>query len=257
MRVSMHSVEATKTLYDRTATRWVRDRPLSLSDFTARQALVEMCKPLDAVNVLDVGCGEGYVSRSLKRAGAARLHGIDVSEGMIREAIAQEEREPLGVTYAVGDATRLEGIPDQSVDLVIAVFLYNYLDADGTAKSMSEIRRVMKDGARFIFAVPHPSFPFMRSPAPPFFFRTGGGGYFSARNSKFTGKIWKIDGNSLDVQLVHKTLDDYFAALAKAGFDRLPRTRELRVTKEHVELDPKFFGPIADMPLHLAMEIRR
>jgi hypothetical protein len=85
----------------------------------------------------------------------------------------------------------------------------------------------------------------------------GDGGYFSQRNQQFPGKIWKRDGSSLDVQLVHKPLEEYFEGLRLAGFATMPVVRELRVTPEHVQLDPEFFQPLFDYPLHLAIQICR
>ena len=48
------------------------------------------------------------------------------------------------------------------------VFLFNYLDRMQTQRTMREIYRVLRPGGRFIFAVPHPSLPFLRPEAPPF-----------------------------------------------------------------------------------------
>jgi SAM-dependent methyltransferase len=141
--------------------------------------------------------------------------------------------------------------------MTIAVFLFNYLTVDQTRRCMAEVARVVKPGGRFLFAVPHPAFPYMRRPEPPFYFSTEGVGYFSGRDRHCAGRIWKRDGSFLEVQLSHKTLEDYFDALAHAGFTTMPRVRELRVTPELVELDPGFFGPAVDTPLHMAIEVTR
>jgi SAM-dependent methyltransferase len=251
------NVEATEALYDRTAHRWVRRQPSSLSDFTAREPVIELCEPIAGASVLDVGCGEGYCARELRRRGAGIVDGIDISAHMIGAAKHQDETEPLGINYHHGDATDLSRFADESRDLAIAMFLFNYLDVAGTRACMAEVYRTLKPGGRFVFAVPHPCFPFMRPPGPPFFFRVGGAGYFSARDARFSGRIWKIDGTHLDVQLSHKTLEDYFQALSAAGFRGMPMLRELRVTAAHVEYDPAFFGPLVDTPLHLCFVVQK
>lgn len=246
-----------RELYDVSSSAWARTTPSSLSDFTARPAVLDMCQPFEGLRVLDLGCGEGYCARQLRRGGAAAVHGIDISGGMIEAALREEAREPLGISYAVGDAMELRRVPAHHYECVLAMFLFNYLNTDQTRACMTEVARVLEPGGRFVFAVPHPSLPWLREQSPPFYFDVGTKGYFEARNTRWPGKIWKRDGSQLEVQLVHKTLEDYFEALAAAGFERLPQLRELRVTPEIREVDPAFFEPLGDTPLHLAFAVER
>lgn len=254
---SQTTSQSTKGLYDRSADRWIRREPSSLSDFTARPVVLDLCEPVVNQQVLDLGCGEGYCSRELKHRGAAEVYGIDLSSGMIEAALQQEVRQPLGIRYESRCATDLAHIPDQSYDLVLAVFLFNYLTIEQMQRCVAEVFRVLRPGGRFIFSVPHPAFPYMRKPDYPFYFEVGEDGYFSQRDRQFPGRIWKRDGSWLDVQLVHKPLEEYFDALRLAGFDRMPLVRELRVTEEHLHLDESFFKPLFDYPLHLAFQIHR
>ncbi|MEM8709607.1 MAG: class I SAM-dependent methyltransferase, partial [Planctomycetota bacterium] len=137
-----------------------------------------------------------------------------------------------------------------------AVFLFNYLDRAATAKTMAEVGRVLRAGGRFIFAVPHPSLAFLRAEERPFYFSRGEHGYISGRDVQFEGKIWRRDGEAVQVRCVHKTLDDYFVALKAAGFKSLPDLKELHATDEHIAFDPEFFEPLRDQPLHLAFRLR-
>jgi SAM-dependent methyltransferase len=250
-------IRSPEQLYDVTAHAWIRSIPSSLSDFTARPAVLEMCAPLDHQRCLDLGCGEGYCSRLLKRSGAGEVLGIDISQAMIDAARAEEDREPLGVQYQRGEATDLHGLASQQFDLVLAVFLFNYLDTTAMATCMREIERVLRPGGRFVFAVPHPLFPYVRAPSPPFFFDTNSRGYYSGRNQCFAGAIYKRDGTELKVQAIHKTFQDYFDALRSAGFDCLPVLRELTVEPQTLAIDPEFFSPLVDIPLHVAFSLKR
>lgn len=251
------TVPSPRQLYDETAQRWVRKEPISLSDFTGRIPLLAMAEPVAGLRVLDLGCGEGYFARHLRSRGAGHVIGMDQSAAMIELGQKQEADNPLGIEYFEGCATDLSRFADASFDMTIAVFLFNYLTVDRTRRCMEEVARVVKPGGRFLFAVPHPAFPYMRRPAPPFYFSVDGVGYFSGRNELCSGRIWKRDGSWLEVQLVHKTLEDYFDALGRAGFGTMPRLRELRATPELIELDPAFFGPVVDTPLHMAIEVTR
>lgn len=249
--------QSTKTLYDDAANSWVRKAPMSLSDFTARPAVLEMCEPIKNKRILDLGCGEGYCSRELKRKQALDVYGIDLSEGMIQAAQKQESIDLLGIRYAARCAIDLSHIEDESFDQVLAVFLFNYLTVEQMTQCMSEVVRVLRPEGRFTFSVPHPAFPYMRAAEYPFYFDVGNIGYFSQKDQQFQGRIWKRDGSWLGVQLVHKPLEAYFEALGNAGFKTMPLVKELRVTPEHLQIDPKFFGPLSDYPLHLAMQVSR
>ena len=244
-----------RLLYDQTAINWSRRQPSSLSDFTARPQVMALCEPLAGKVVLDLGCGEGYCTRMLSQRGA-RVLGLDLSERMIELARQAEDALPLGIRYDTADAVTAD-LGAASLDLVVAVFLFNYLDVERMHKTMANVHRMLRPGGSFVFAVPHPAFAFMRKPAPPFYFDVGSAGYFSARNTVFGGKIWKNDGSALDVQLVHKTFEDYFEGLRRAGFSAMPTVTELTVTGDMVAMDADFFGPLFDMPLHMAIKVTR
>ena len=247
--------ETNAELYDRSASDWQRTEPILLSDFTARPFVLSWCEPIQGQRVLDLGCGEGYIARQLKKRGAAQVEGIDISQKMIAGAIAAEEAQPLGIRYQTCDASLSSGFHDEEFDLVIAVFLFNYVDCEQMTSIMKEVFRVLRSGGRFIFSVPHPCFAFLHEEQPPFYFQRGDAGYFSGRDERFEGRIWRRDGTNVPVRCVHKTLDDYFNSLATAGFTSLPAIRELYPQPKHLEMDPDFFAPLKDKPLHLAFQI--
>jgi SAM-dependent methyltransferase len=75
-------------------------------------------------SVLDVACGTGLYSRRFARLGAARVVGVDNSEGMIGYARHLEEQERLGIAYHVLDATRADTLG--RFDVVTATYLLHY-----------------------------------------------------------------------------------------------------------------------------------
>ena len=90
-----------------------------------------MVGALDGKRVLDLACGFGFYTRLLKQHGAATVVGVDISPEMIRLATQQEQAEPLGITYQVGDAVTLP--PLGPFDLVTAAYLLNNADEPGPA----------------------------------------------------------------------------------------------------------------------------
>lgn len=94
-------------------------------------------------NILDVGCGAGWLSRILAaRAGEGRVVGMDISDEMVRHA-RQKSAEFGNLVFVVGGA---EEIPWEAnfFDHVISVeSSYYWPDA---AKGIREINRVLREG---------------------------------------------------------------------------------------------------------------
>ena len=258
-------------LYESNSQKWVRNKPTCLSDFTARPVIFDLCEPVKDAVILDIGCGEGYCSRELMHRGAKQVVGVDISTSSIAAAQAEEQRESLGITYLAGNSTEIGKVlrnqnlgEAETFDVIVAVFLFNYLTIHEMVQCMSQVKQLLKPGGRFIFSIPHPSFAFLSNPEANFHFElaaSGNGsksmGYFSARDRLLPGKIARRDGTTLPVQVRHKTIQDYFDALQKSGFTTLPKIQELKVTDEHLQLDSNFFGSLADMPLHMALSVTK
>ena len=247
----------TKELYNSQAKEWSRNEPILLSDYSARPFVIGLCQPLAGKRVLDAGCGEGYVGRKLAEAGADHVHGIDISEKMIAEAISACAVSGLGnLTYSASDIRNMDLSNHQPYDLFVGMFLFNYLDVADTHEVMKKAYEIIKPGGDFIFSVPHPFLAFHKKDKYPFYFEPSGG-YFSGRNVLFPGQIWRRDGIAVGVQCIHKTFEDYFSGLKEAGFTNMPEVYELKIGQEHVELDADFFGPLLDLPLHVAFKVKR
>jgi SAM-dependent methyltransferase len=225
--------------------------------FHCAPRVFELCGDVRDQQIVDLGAGEGYCARVVSAMGASRIEGIELSESMVALAKKQQPDNDDSIHYQQGNVTDLP-YADDHFDLALGVFVYNYLNVADTRKSFGEVYRVLTQGGRFVFSVPHPAFPFIHTRREaPFYFDTAGLGYFSSRDQQCQGEIFCRDGSSLSVQMVPKTLDDYFEALATAGFDRLPEVRELGVTEDMIELDSGFFSPVKDIPLHLAFRIQK
>lgn len=92
--------------------------------------------------VLDIGCGNGALLRHL----APRLQqgiGIDASRGMLQMAKQRNADLPHLTFHQVTTPTL--PVPDASIDIVISLLSFRYLDWDPI---MQEIRRVLVPGGR-------------------------------------------------------------------------------------------------------------
>jgi SAM-dependent methyltransferase len=162
----------------------------------------------------------------------------------------------VGISYSVGDARSMAEYDSESFDLVLAMFLFNYLNVEESAQTIKEIFRILKPGGRFVMAVPHPSLPFLRKKEFPFYFEPNGN-YFSGRNTLFPGQIWRLDRVPVNVQCVHKTWEDYFACFEAGGFKQMPVVKELHINETHIQQDSEFFAPLDGIPLHVAFKLKK
>lgn len=246
----------TEKIYDESAGKWLRLAPDSLSDFTGRPAVFAACGDVDSRSVLDIGCGEGYCARELKRRGAGDYLGVDLSRQMINAARMQEQKDHYGIKYQACDILAFK--PERKFDLCIAVFLFNYLQVEEMQRTLAMIHDALLPNGQLIFSVPHPFFPFVRTEqTPPFYFNSSNKNYFTDVDEKFEGEIWKRSGEALHVQCVHKTFSDYFDSLRQAGFSGMPEIQELTVTPELVALNENFFSPLLNEPLHVLFKVSR
>jgi ubiquinone/menaquinone biosynthesis C-methylase UbiE len=104
-------------------------------------------------SVLDLACGQGYLSRLLARKGANVL-GVDISQKMLEIAEASEESTPLGVRYMHCNSSEIPDIADASMDYIVSTFGFH--DIKEIEPTIEECSRVLKAGGKLVFAIPHP-----------------------------------------------------------------------------------------------------
>jgi SAM-dependent methyltransferase len=243
-------------MFNENAEQWARQEPMILSDFTARPRVLQELAPLGGKSVLDLGCGEGYVSRLVAQAGAQSVFGIDISAEMIgRAQRATACGAPCPMTFESGNATNFKDFPREKFDRVIAIFMVSYLSCAEMTAVFRTVHSRLAPGGRFVFTVPHHFLPYIRPLQKPVYFDSKGRDYFAGVDESYEGYIWRRDGKAVPVTYMHKTFADYFNALAAAGFQALPKIIELKVTEEHLALDREFFEGAMGYPLQLLFRI--
>jgi 2-polyprenyl-3-methyl-5-hydroxy-6-metoxy-1,4-benzoquinol methylase len=104
-------------------------------------------------SVLDLACGQGYLSRILARKGATVI-GVDLSEKMLEIARASEISESLGVKYIKCSSANMSEISDGSMDCIVSAFGFH--DIKDIEPTIEECSRILKAGGKLVFAIPHP-----------------------------------------------------------------------------------------------------
>jgi len=156
---------------------------------------------------LDLGCGEGRLSRDLQ-AGGHHVVGIDASPTLLAAARAAD---PAG-DYCCADVAKLP-LGDGGCDLVIAFM--SLQDVDDLASGTAEISRVLEPGGCACIAIVHPlnsSGRFVdESATSPFVIR---GTYLSA--FEYTDFVAR-DGIEMTFRSRHCPLETYSRAFEAAG----------------------------------------
>jgi SAM-dependent methyltransferase len=198
--------------------RWART-PGHDAYWWFRDAFFDDLLPPPGRRTLEVGCGEGRVTRDLVARGH-RVTGVDTALGLVREA----RLAPGGGTWALADGAGLP-FPDGCFDLVVA---YNSLQvvADMPA-AVREAARMLGPGGRLAFCVSHPVTDLGRflgdEPDAPFVLRPR---YFESEQVDDT-----VEVGGLTMRFRGRTwsLEHYARALEGAGL-RIEALREPRPT---------------------------
>ncbi len=101
--------------------------------------------------ILDIACGEGYGTKLLKKWGAKKVVGLDISEESINQA--NNEFAEKGVGYIVHDATDLSCFKDNTFDMIVSFETIEHLQEP--LKFLQEIKRVAKKKACYIITCPN------------------------------------------------------------------------------------------------------
>jgi SAM-dependent methyltransferase len=158
-----------------------------------------------AHRVLDVGCGEGQLARSVK---AGFVAGVDPTWAQLHEAVRRGGRPVYA--RAVGGALPFA---DASFDAVMACLVFEHIpDAAG---AIHEVGRVLRRGGTFLFFLNHP------------LLQTPGSGWID--DHILCEQYWRVGpylvenatleqvDNGVFLPFVHRPLSHYINAMAGAG----------------------------------------
>ncbi len=196
-------------------------------------SLMNLIGDLGGKKVIDVACGEGWLTRELRKAGALEVVGIDISEKMIELARWYEVREPLGIEYRIEDA-RATG-PQLDFDLSISNWLLVYAhNREELAVMCRGLARGVKAGGRIVTLLTNPELYTWQS-QPPDYRKYG----FEVRlpESPYEGApvviTLHMGDESIAIENYYLPREAYESALSEAGF------REIAFHRVTLSPDPQ------------------
>lgn len=100
------------------------------------------------LNVLDLGCGDGTTAIPEAKLGA-NVSGVDIASNLVVAGNIRAKAEGLtNCTFQEGDATDLNGLKDESFDLVVSIF--GAMFAPKPLDVAKEMVRVTRKGGRIV-----------------------------------------------------------------------------------------------------------
>jgi len=174
-----------------------------------RPAVFELLGQVADQDILDAGCGPGWLSVELAQRGA-RVVGIDAAEQMILRAREQAAAASQSVRFTQADLRSSLPLEDNSFDGIVSSMVL--MDIPNVDTALAEFRRLLRPSGRLVFSITHPCF-FM---------------WFWTRDASGK-KLWKPVDDYLTIRSdmhyfwgptrhYHRPLSWYIGALASAGF---------------------------------------
>ena len=234
------------TDYNPIAEQYQRSKQQPWRTFIECFTLMDLIGDPTGLSALDLACGEGFYTRMIRHRGAARVHGLDLSDGMIALAQAQEARQPLGVTYAVADARELSG--EDPVDLTVAAYLLNYARTREELQAMCDgIARSLKPGGRFVTVNTNPALDLTAAPSyRKYGFETTAVGQWQ----EGTPILWTfhLEDGPFSIENYHLDVAAHEEAFERAGFSEV-RWHSPALSPEALkDYDSDYWSTFLDVP---------
>ena len=244
--------------YNNYARKWaerMRSGKNSAHDLLEKPAMEKLLPDLRGKKILCVGCGSGEECGRLLELGANEIVGVDVSDKLLE--IARESYP--GVKFIEADIETLD-LESASIDLVYSSLVMHYMP-DWTI-ALSNIRRILKPGAHFIFSTHHPLFNSLEKiKENDLSTRLYGVSWKNNRLNRVYGDYYSprlIEdvwfGGEFEVNYFHRPLENLIADILAADF-RIAGFYEPRPVEAARNDDPDIYGVHTKLPLFLIFDL--
>ncbi|MEO0882093.1 MAG: class I SAM-dependent methyltransferase [Pseudomonadota bacterium] len=193
--------------------------------------------PVTGLNVLDAGCGPGFLVRDLLRGGAARVIGFDISPTMIEIA---KERVGDAADLFISDLAQPIPLNNDSLDLIVSSLAIDYVC--DWAGPLSEFHRTLKKNGRLVFSVQHPmgAYKWFKPP--------------SAFGVHLCEADWKgFTDTPVTVPDHYRSFEEIISPLLTAGF-RLTGLTETKPIDALRDINPDKYQQNATFPTFMVIE---
>lgn len=210
------------------------DKKIVRGDFFRNEildrALIKHIGETKNKTLLDLGCGQGYLSEMVSSTGT-KIIGIDISETLIE--IANKRYKKDGISFVVGDIEEELPFKENVFDITISNMVF--MDIGDPKKSIKEVVRVTKNGGTFILSILHPLFTsgVVHKPIKDFFLYKSPS--FLIKNYKKEKRMtWNILNTTKKTTVFHRPIEFYIELLLNQNISLLS-FEELTLPEIHKE----------------------
>ncbi|WP_226577301.1 class I SAM-dependent methyltransferase [Halobacillus litoralis] len=203
-----------------------RHRKESPNNAMEKPVIMESLGDIKGAHILDLGCGDAAWASELYEKGCVFYEGVEGSENMVEAA--WKEVSPFNAVIHHASLEELD-FREASYDFIVSRMVLHYIEELDAV--LQNIHEALKVGGRLIFSVQHPVLTSSTESA----FQTG-------RRTNWIVDDYFHQGERrepwMDKEVIkyHRTLEEYFKLLLKAGF-RIHDLREGEPGKENFDSD--------------------
>jgi 2-polyprenyl-3-methyl-5-hydroxy-6-metoxy-1,4-benzoquinol methylase len=199
--------------------------------------------------VLDIGCGDGYLTRQIAKLGA-KITAYDYSKKQIALALAKEKKDKLGIKYFVDDQFSFK--TKEKFDLVISAMVLHYAEnLEELSGFLESAHDSLKDKGRYVIITMNPSF------------YSYGKNVFNRKLERLKNKKARITflnekgeyGFSAKYSVFSKR--DYEKCSKRVGF-KIIKWQVLKITKEGIrKMGKEFWKDYYSDPIYIGIVLKK
>lgn len=228
----------------------MRSTNLNANELIEIPIIKKMLPDLKGKKILDLGCGNGTMSRYFIENGATKVLALDISQNMINEA--KEKNSLEGITYVIDGMENLDKI-NEKFDLVFSSLAFHYVEDFN--KLIKDISNLLNNNGVLLFSQEHPTVTAtILNPDQKKYVTIGDNRYYYLNNYNNNGKRllhWNVDG----VVKYHRNFSLTLNTIMNNNFELL-QIEESTASKEAIELIEKYKYQ-KDRPYFLFVKAKR
>jgi ubiquinone/menaquinone biosynthesis C-methylase UbiE len=214
--------------------------------------LWEMLKDINGLIILDLGCGEGYLSRELARKGADVI-AIDISEKLIEIAKKKSSNESIKIDYRVESSNSLKSVPTETIDRVVSNYVL--MDVPDFEKTIQELHRVLKSNGEAVLVFSHPCFPMYAIEYSPDLMISYGWKIPYFKDHLMKMPRWRDFTEGFTI--FHRPLSKYWKTFLETGFEIVDFDEPLFTETKQNQMSKELVDRFTSMPHSVAFLLRK